>query len=74
MKVFGFFQDDKGLFSSTRLMNFCLVMGYLAWATKIVWGGGSIPDVPLQFAGLVATLYGINKIGGPLAAGNDERQ
>lgn len=55
-------------------MNFCLVMGYLAWATKIVWGGGSIPDVPLQFAGLVATLYGINKIGGPLAAGNDERQ
>ena len=71
MSILDFFKDDAGILSSTRLMNFCLVMGYLAWATKIVWATGVIPDMPLQLTGLVVTLYGINKIGGNIIANKE---
>ena len=66
VKLSTFFEDSDGRFSSSRLMGAILVIAYVWWASQSIACGEGIPDVPLQLAGLVVTLYGINKVSGAL--------
>ena len=60
-KLFEIFEGDQGQMSMTRVLLFLCVMFYLVWASIIIIDTGSIPDIPLQLAGLMTLLYGINK-------------
>lgn len=62
-KLSEFLQDEDGRLSMTRLLMILLVLAYICWTSIIVWRTGTITDVPLQLAGLLTLLYGINKVG-----------
>ncbi len=60
-KVIEMFEEPTGGFSMTRVIMFLQVLGYLSWASYIVYSTHVIPDIPLQLAGSLTMLYGINK-------------
>lgn len=64
-KLLEAFQDGDKL-SSTRVINAGLGFGYIAQASWIVSQTNTIPDIPLQLAGVMVTLYGVNKLKGIL--------
>jgi len=67
-----FLRSDNGQNSMSRLMIFVIVLWKLAegtalMATNLVRNAPAIvpaiPDMPLQWAGVVGILYGLNKFG-----------
>ena len=60
-RVIEMFEEPTGGFSMTRVIMFMQVIGYLTWASWIVYTTHVIPDIPLQLAGSLTLLYGINK-------------
>ena len=56
-----FFQDSCGAYSMSRLMAFLLVVVFLCLAGIVTAQNKAIPDIPMGWAALIATLYGTNK-------------
>jgi len=56
-----FFQDDCGQLSMSRLMAFLLVVVFLCLAGIVTAQKEAIPDIPMGWAALIATIYGTNK-------------
>lgn len=57
----GFFQESDGSYSMSRLMVFLLIVVFLCLAAIVTAQKESIPDIPMGWAALIATLYGTNK-------------
>lgn len=60
-RILEMFEEPTGGFSMTRVIMLMQVTGYISWASWIVYKTGVIPDIPLQLAGSLTLLYGINK-------------
>lgn len=60
-RIMEMFEEPTGGFSMTRVIMLLQVVGYLTWASWIVYKTSIIPDLPLQLAGSLTLLYGINK-------------
>lgn len=60
--VLEFFKDNNDAYSMTRLTIFIMVMAYIGWGSWIVYQTKAIPDMPIQVAGLLVGLYGLNRI------------
>jgi hypothetical protein len=64
-----FFQSDNGQSSHARMLMFIIVVwklveGTAVLLTSIVNGTpAALTDMPLQWAGIVGVLYGLNKFG-----------
>lgn len=56
-----FFQDTEGQLSMTRLTIALMVIAYIGWGSWIVYQTKLIPDLPIQVAGLLVALYGLNR-------------
>lgn len=59
--IYGFFQDEDGSNSMTRLLVFLLVTAFVGLASVVVYKTGNIPDMPMGWAGLISALYLTNK-------------
>jgi len=55
------FTDDSGKPSSGRVLMTVITIWYLVMMTKVCWATNTLPDFPLQAAGLIMLLYGVNK-------------
>lgn len=61
--------EKTGRFSCTRTMMVVVILACIVWTTRIVWNAPpctesmptTLPDIPIQWAGLIALLYGLNK-------------
>lgn len=60
-QIFGFFHDEDGSRSMSRLLAFLLVVVFLCLAGIVTAQNKAIPDIPMGWAALIATLYGTNK-------------
>ena len=60
-RIIEMFEEPSSGFSMVRVIMFLQVAGYLTWASFIVYKTHVIPDIPLQLAGSLTLLYGINK-------------
>lgn len=54
--------DDSGKPSMARVCMALIVMTYLGCMIIITVAKGTIPDIPLNAAGLVTVMYGVNKL------------
>ena len=63
--------EKTGHFSCTRVMMVVVILACVLWATILVIKTEitAIPDIPLQWAGLITLLYGINKLSGRINGG-----
>ena len=61
----GFFHDEHGDKSASRLMSFITLIAVLAWATKLVWEGAAIPEIPWAWVAVLLGFYLIGKVGQP---------
>ena len=63
----GFFHDEHGDRSSSRLLCFMVVTALLAMAGVKVYQGGPIPSIGWEWIALALGLYLIGKVGQPVA-------
>lgn len=54
-------EDGGKKISLVRTSIASILLAYIVWATWIVVQTRIIPDLPLQVAALLGTLYGLNK-------------
>jgi len=59
--------------SSGRIFSAILLSFYICVAIFIAIEKKEIVDIPLQLAGLIASLYGINKISGAISNRKNEK-
>ena len=58
-------KDHNGKWSFSRLMSAILIFSYLIAMFYILFTQHKLVDVPLQLAGLITAVYGINKFSKP---------
>ena len=63
MAGYGYFQDEHGDKSSSRLMSFIALMAILAWASAEVWRNKGIPELHWGWLALPIGIYLIGKVG-----------
>ena len=73
-RIVEFFYDNCEFLSMTRLTQFICISGYLTWATYITYTTKVIPDIPMQLAFLIGSLYAINKVGSNVNIGNKKEE
>lgn len=61
MKFLSFLAENTGKLSFMRLSAFLLILFYIFVGIFISIKTNQIPDIPIQMAGLIVLLYGINK-------------
>lgn len=61
MKLTELFIDDSGKLSSSRILIYIISLSYLVFIGYVTYKTVSVIDLPLQVAGLVALIYGLNK-------------
>jgi len=57
----GFFQDDNGNLSISRLLPFIIIMVLLVLTALYSSEEKGIPDIPMGWAGVALSIYGVNK-------------
>ena len=55
--------DDNGKLSFSRIISCILIFSYLIGMFYLLYKKQEFIDIPLQLAGLIATIYGLNKFG-----------
>lgn len=61
MKITELFIDDNGKLSSSRILIYIIALSYLIFIGYVTFKTVTIIDLPLQVAGLIALIYGLNK-------------
>lgn len=64
---YGFFQDEHGDRSSSRLMAFIALVTLLICLVKIVWATNAMPEIYWGWLALPIAIYFTGKVGQPAA-------
>jgi len=62
MEIISIFKEKNGKYSFSRIISTICIISYLLsfWYKLLIYN--EIIDIPIQVAGLIAVLYGSNKI------------